>query len=121
MTAVTIPDLAFLLGPLGGPALTVGGWVAVVATRQPVRAIVAVSVLGFAAMASFVTYWYFWGVGFDAADALRPVPARVEQASSVAMWVCAVAAVAVAALGVVTVAASRRRPGRHATGVGYRS
>ena len=63
-----------------------------------------------------MTYWFLWGKAFDAADALRPVPARVEQALNVAMSMCALAAVSVGVLGAVAVAASRRRR-RDAMGV----
>ena len=117
MTPVMLSDLAFLLGPFAGPLLATIACVAVVATRQPVRLVVAASAMTFVVMASFVTYWFLWGKAFDAADALRPVPARVEQALNVAMSMCALAAVSVAVLGAVAVAASRRRPRRDAMGV----
>ena len=77
MTPVMVSDLAFLLGPFAGPLLATIACVAVVATRQPVRLVVAASAMTFVVMASFVTYWFLWGKAFDAADALRPVPVHV--------------------------------------------
>jgi hypothetical protein len=109
--AVNISELAFLIGPVAGPLLVAGSLVAIVVTTRRPRVVFPAAGLAFAVMASFVTHWFFWGKGFDAADAGREVPAGVQSALNISAGVGAATAAALAVLTAVVLASRRRRRG----------
>lgn len=82
----------------------------VVVTARRLRVILPAAALSLVALVSWVSYWFFWGKGFDAVDAGRNVPAGVDAAQNTSMVVCALATVALTALAAL-VLARRKRPG----------
>lgn len=95
-----------LAGPLAGPLLAAGSCAAVAVVTRRLRAVLPVAALTLVMLVSWVSYWFFWGKAFEAADAVRDVPGEVELASDVAMATCAVSAIAVTTVAFVVV--SRR-------------
>ena len=71
----------------------------IVATRQPRWVSATATAFGVIAATAFIAYWYLWGKAFDYADANRSVPTALDQASNIAIAVCLVASLSVAALG----------------------
>ena len=107
---MTLSDLAFLVGPVAGPFVVAGSCATVVALTRHPRAVVPTAGLSCVVMASFVTYWYFWGRAFDAADALQAAPSGDERAMNVAMALCAAAATTLVCLSLGVAGSHRRRP-----------
>ena len=90
-------DLVFVVGLFVGPPLAVGTCVLLHQTRQPrwvFRTALALS--GVMALA-WIVYWYLWGQAFDYADTYRPVPTALDRAAELAIAVCFVSTVVLAA------------------------
>ena len=110
----TIADLVFLVGIFMGPLLVVGTCVMLRMTRQPQWVFATAIGLSAVTALAWVTYWYLWGEAFEYADAYRPVPPALDRASSVAIAVCFISSVLVAALGasrLVVAWSNRHKPG----------
>jgi hypothetical protein len=106
---VDLVGVAFLLGPVGGPVLALAAFVPLVTIRRSRPAVAAAIVLMSVYAAAFVTYWYFWGLAFDAVDAYRPVPAGVAWWENVSLVVCALAGLSLVLLWAATPRCGRRR------------
>lgn len=110
---MTLLDIAFLIGAVAGPVVAVACCALVLATtrRRAIRA--SVLVLGALVGVAFVVFWFFWGEGFDAADAYVEVPQRVRAAQDAASVVGALATLALVVLSVAVLVRSRAaRAGR---------
>lgn len=95
----TIGDFVFAVGIFAGPLLVLSTGVLLLVTRQPRWVVVAAVVLATVMGLAWVTYWYLWGQAFDYADTYRPVPLALDQASNIAIAVCFISSVLMAALG----------------------
>ena len=87
-------ELAFVIGPLAAPVLGILAVVAVVVAR-PTKGILLLAVpLWVLTVASWLAYWFFWGIAFKRAN--RGVDPRTifELATNAAMWCCAAGCVA---------------------------
>jgi hypothetical protein len=109
---MNIPDLVFLTGPLGGLVLTVVSCAVIAAVKRPRWVYILGATLTAVFVWSFIAYWFLWGEAFDFADANKPVPARLDVASNVAMTLCGIAALALVVLAAAAVLAKRRPGGK---------
>lgn len=110
---MNIQDVVFLTGPIGAPVLVPLCVTAIAVVKGPRWVFV---ILGAALTAvvgsSFIAYWLLWGKAFDYADANKPVPARLDLATNVAMTLCSIATLALVVLAATAVVAKRRARGR---------
>jgi formate hydrogenlyase subunit 3/multisubunit Na+/H+ antiporter MnhD subunit len=84
----------FVFGPFGGFALAPLSMIAIAVTSYRRRAVLLVSsLLMVVFVVAFVRFWYFWGKGFDYADAEKPVPRSVniaqDTAAAISVLACA--------------------------------
>ena len=107
LRAVSLLDVAFLLGPLCAPVLTVLA-VVILFVARPVRWAFRVGI-GLAGLttAAWLTYWFLWGKGFDYADSGGRHGWPVGGVADAISVVCAAACLAL--LGTVVVAFQRVR------------
>jgi len=110
---MSIPDLVFLTGPFGALVLAPLSVTAIAVVKGPrwVFIILGAALTAVAAL-SFIAYWFLWGQAFDYADTNKPVPARLDLASNVAMTLCSIASLALVVLAATAVVAKRRLRGR---------
>ena len=110
---MNIQDVVFLTGPIVAPVLVPLSVTAIAVVKGPRWVFV---ILGAALTAvvgsSFIAYWFLWGKAFDYADANKPVPARLDLASNVAMTLCSIATLALVVLAATAVVEKRRARGR---------
>jgi hypothetical protein len=110
---VTREDLIVIVGAVLVPLLLMALfiWSAIAVSRVPrgrrhyTFAMVAFSLLTVSGLA--IVFW-FWGVGFDYADSLRPPPDYVDRFMLLGLWTAGGAYVAVLGTGVL--AHRARRP-----------
>lgn len=110
---MSIPDLVFLTGPFSALLLVPLSVTAIAVVKGPrwVFIILGAALTTLVAW-SFIVYWFLWGQAFDYADANKPVPARLDLASNVAMTLCSIATLALVVLAATAVVAKRRARGR---------
>ena len=95
----TVADLPFVVGIFVGPPLVLITCVLLSMARHARWVLAtAVALSGITAL-SWVAYWSLWGTAFEYADTYRPVPPAVDRASNIAIAVCFVSTLMVAALG----------------------
>ena len=106
----TIGDLVFVVGVFAGPLLVLSTCVLLRVTRQPRWVFITAVALSAVMALAWVTYWYAWGKAFDYADTYSPVPLALDRASNVAVAVCFMSSMLVAALGAsrLVVASNKR-------------
>ena len=110
---MNIPDLVFMTGPIGAPVLAPLSVRAIALVKGPRWVFIILGAALTAVVAfSFIAYWFLWGKAFDYADANKPVPARLDLASNVAMTLCSIATLALVVLAATAVVAKRRARGR---------
>lgn len=95
----TIGDVVFVVGIFVGPPLVVSTCVVLRASRQPRWVFATALALSAVTAIAWVAYWYLWGRAFDYADTYRNVPPALDRASNIAIVVCFISSVMVAALG----------------------
>ena len=109
---MNIPDLTFLTGPFGALVLAPLSLTAIAVVKRPRWMFILGAALTAVVALSFIAYWFLWGQAFDYADANKPVPARLDVASNVAMTLCSIASLALVVLAATAVVAKRRPRGR---------
>ena len=108
VTAMNSPDLVFLTGPVGALVLAPLSFTAIAVVKRPGWVFILGAALTAVVAWSFVAYWFLWGQAFDYADTNKPVPARLDAASNVAMTLCSIASLALVVLAATAVVTKLR-------------
>jgi hypothetical protein len=104
----------FVFGPVGGFVIAPLCLIAVLVTSRRHTVLFLSSLLMLTWVVSFVMFWYFWGEGFDYADANRPVPPAVDKGQDMSAAVCVLACLGLLVTAIAALTA-RWREGRLAT------
>ena len=104
--------MVFYLGPFGAPFLVPTAAVVIAVLRRPVWLLWGGGVVTVWTALAWVVFLWFWGEGFDYADANRPVPTGIDAAMNIAAVVCAGGVAILMVLLVATVVDLRRDAAR---------
>ncbi|ROR90893.1 hypothetical protein [Nocardioides aurantiacus] len=101
-------DVTFLVGAVAGPVVALTCCAIVLTTTRRRGVVVPVVVLTASVAVAFAVFWFFWGEGFEAADAVAEVPHGVRVAQDVSSVVGAAATLVLVMMTAAVLVRSRR-------------